>query len=333
MTDLSFLEGKSILITGATGLIGKSVIASLAAWNKNNSKKINIYAVVRDIDKAKIILRKYLTPDINFIISDINEIKPVNMGINYVVHGASQTVSKAFVTEPVETITTALKGTKKVLELAKNNPVEGFVYLSSMEVYGTPVTDEKISEDHEVNLDTMMVRSCYPESKRMCENLCVSFSSEYGVPTKVLRLTQTFGPGVAYHDPRVFAEFARCAIERKDIVLKTKGETKRSYLHVEDAVDAIFVVLKNGTNGQAYNAANEDTYCSIYDMATLVAENYADHKIQVLIDEANDQMAFGYAPILKMNLDTLKLRSIGWKPQYNLYQMFSSMIQYMDKNK
>jgi nucleoside-diphosphate-sugar epimerase len=247
------------------------------------------------------------------------------MEIDYMIHGASITSSKLFVEKPVETVMTALLGTQNILELARVNPVKSMVYLSSMEVYGYPQTEERIAEEHGTDLDPMTVRSGYPESKRMCENLCASYGKEYGIPAKVVRLTQTFGPGVQYSDGRVFAEFARCAIEERDIVLKTKGETKRNYLYTKDAAAAIMTVLLKGENGEAYNAANEETFCSIYEMAQLVAEQCAGGKIQVRVEE-DDVRQYGYAPVLKMNLDTAKLRALGWMPQYDLKQMYEAMI-------
>ncbi len=254
-----------------------------------------------------------------------------NINVDYIIHGASQTSSRAFIEEPIETITTALTGTKNMLEFARVNNVKGFVYLSSMEVYGSPLNDLKIDEKHGTNLDTMKVRSCYPESKRMCESLCASYSSEFGVPAKVVRLTQTFGPGVKYDDGRVFAEFARCAIERRNIVLKTKGETRRSYLYTEDAVNAILTVLYNGIPGQAYNAANEETYCSIYEMAKMVAGRFGDNSVKVLVEETNPEK-LGYAPVLYMNLDTTKLHNLGWKAKFNLESMYQNMIEDMKIN-
>ena len=265
------------------------------------------------------------------MVSDICDLKAEQIGVDYIIHAASQTSSKAFVNQPVETINTAIKGTAAVLEFARVNKVKSFVYLSSMEVYGSPDNDEKISEEYGTNLDTMKVRSCYPESKRMCENLCVSYFSEYGVPVKIIRLTQTFGEGVEYNDGRVFAEFARCAIEGRDIILKTKGETKRNYLYLDDAVDAVFTVLLKGENGNAYNAANEDTYCSIYDMAKLVSERCAGNKIKVVICEQQDISKFGYAPALKMNLSTEKLKRLGWQAKTNLEDMFHILIEDMKK--
>ena len=177
----------------------------------------------------------------------------------------------------------------------------------------------------------MKVRSCYPESKRMCDNICISYMSEYRLPIAVLRLTQTFGEGVEYNDRRIFAEFARCVIENRNIILKTKGETKRSYLYLQDAVNAIFLIIYNSGYGESYNIANEETYCSIYEMAQLVAQKIAKGSISVKIEEENIEK-LGFAPVLNMNLDTKKIRDMGWKPTVNLEEAYRIMIAYMKKH-
>jgi nucleoside-diphosphate-sugar epimerase len=326
--DLSVLEGKTVLVTGATGLIGFALASSLLHYGKNKNNAPKLIALVRNIEKAKAMYRDYMCDNLKFLVSDVTKQINIDEPIDYIIHGASQTASKAFVNEPVETIKTAIDGTVNMLELAKIKKVKSFVYLSSMEVYGSPQTDEKITESHSTNLDTMSVRTSYPESKRMCEALCTAYCKQYGVPAKVVRLTQTFGPGVAYNDGRVFAEFARCAIEKKDIILHTKGETKRNYLYTVDAVTAILTVLLKGTSGEAYNAANEDTYCSIYEMAEMVAEKCANNEIKVKLEIA-DENKFGYAPVLKMNLDTSKLRNLAWKPLVDLIDMFKNLCETM----
>ena len=327
MTDMKTFEGKSILVTGATGLIGRELIRQIFAWNEKAAQPITALAMVRNEQKAQAVLGDYIAKGLKLIVADVRNAEPRNIGADYIIHAASQTSSKAFIETPVETVMTAVEGTVRMLEFARANRVSGFVYLSSMEVYGTPSTDEKIDEKHSTNLDPMAVRTCYPESKRMCESLCSSYASEYGVPAMVVRLTQTFGPGVEYNDGRVFAEFARCAIEGRNIVLNTKGETKRNYLYTEDAADAIFTVLARGQAGEAYNAANEDTYCSIYEMACLVAKECADGHIAVEIRERADAARLGYAPTLHMNLDTTKLRSLGWQPQVGLADMYRRLIK------
>lgn len=326
-SNLDELAGKTVLITGATGLIGKTLVKSLLYFNEENLKIINIVACVRNLKKAEKLFGKEASY-LHYLVADICQLKPENLGVNAIIHAASQTSSKSFVTAPVETIDVAITGTKNILEFARVNPVESFVYLSSMEVYGTPQTDEKIIETHGTDLNTMQVRTCYPESKRMCENLCVAYGSEYQFPVKIVRLTQTFGPGVDYHDGRVFAQFARCRIEHRDIVLNTAGKTKRSYLYTADAATAIFMVLLKGKNGEAYNAANESSYCSIYEMAQMVATLDEDSSIKVVVKEA-DPKNFGYAPTLHMNLSTEKLKKLGWNPRVDLKTAYRNLIESM----
>ena len=326
--DFLTLGGKTVLVTGATGLIGSNIILTLVHLGKKFKHPIKVVAVVRNETKAKKLFGEIYN-DVKFVVGDVVKGVEISEKVDYIIHAASQTSSKAFIERPLETIETAIQGTLNMLRIAKEKKVEKFVYLSTMEVYGAPDTDEKIDEEHDTNLNTMAVRYCYPESKRMCENLCASYMEEYGVPVNVVRLTQTFGPGVLYYDGRIFAEFARCVIEKRDIVLHTKGETKRSYLYTQDAVNAILTVLLKGKRGQAYNAANEETYCSILEMAEMVANNCAKEKIQVKVQE-EDISRLGYAPTLKMNLDTSKLQALGWKPEVGLEEAYRRLIMSME---
>ena len=259
----------------------------------------------------------------------MEQLPEIEEDIDYVIHGANPTSSRYFIEHPVETLHTAVYGTDNLLRLAGEKKVKSFVYLSTMETYGTPEKGIRITEDNCGQFDTTVIRNCYPLGKQFGENLCCSYFAEYHVPVKIARLTQTFGPGVNYHDGRVFAEFARCAIEHRNIVLKTRGETERAYLYTEDAVSAILTILLNGDNGQAYTVANEETYCSIYEMASLVAGRYG---IQVEIRE-QDVLSQGYANTLYMDLDTTKLQKLGWKPRVGLEEMFDRMIQEMKKNR
>lgn len=326
--DCSMFAGNIVIVTGATGLIGRGIIRTLLKWNKENPDHlIGIAVVVRDQEKAE---RYFGTAGIQYIVGDIRTVDFGEISADYIIHGASETSSKAFVDKPVEVIETAVEGTRHMLEYAMKIRAKGFIYLSSMEIYGYPKTDEKITEKCSAALDTMKVRSCYPESKRMCENMCVSYMAQYGLPVAVLRLAQTFGEGVEDTDPRVFAEFARCVMENRDIVLKTKGESKRSYLYLQDAVEAIFWVISRSAYGEAYNVTNEDTYCSIAEMAQLVAEKIANGRIGVRIEQEEAEK-LGYAPTLHMNLDSSKLRKLGWYPKAGLEQMYRSMIDSMRK--
>lgn len=316
--------GKTILITGATGLLGQALVKY--ALNENMS----VVASVRDEQRGRSLFGS--SSAITYLESDIVDLPLKNMDIDYVVHAAANTSSNAFISDPVGIINTNYQGTLRTLEFAKINCVTKYLYLSTMEIYGYPDTDEKITETHSSNLDILNVRSSYPESKRLCETLCSSYMNQYNIPINVCRLIQTIGPGVKYNDNRIFAQFARCVVEGNDIVLHTKGETKRSYLYLDDAITAIFTILEKGIPGEAYNVTNESTYCSIYDMAHLVADECAAGEIGVLIDESESK-DHGYAPVLKMNLCSKKLRELGWEPTVDLKEMFNKLIEDMREQK
>lgn len=245
--DWKRLAGKTIFITGGTGLIGSTVIDGLLYANNKYKLNVRIIALVRNLERAKgLFLSVNAGTSLSFIVGSVESLLEVQEKVDYIIHGASPTASLYFVQHPVATIQTAVKGTKNILELAKKNQMESVLYLSSMEMYGAPLTDELIQETQGCTLDSMTVRSCYPIAKRLCENLCASYASEYGVPGKVIRLAQTFGPGVSMNDGRVFAEFARDAMHKSDIELQTAGTSKRMYFYTADAATAILTVLLSG---------------------------------------------------------------------------------------
>jgi dTDP-glucose 4,6-dehydratase len=279
-------ENKTFLVTGATGLIGSILIKSLLARNQ----KIRIIALAR---KPAAIESK----ELSFVYGDVTQKLSINEPIDYIVHGANPTASKEFIDHPVETIKTIYEGTLNTLELAKEKSVKGYLYLSSMEVY--------------MNLDTTSARSCYPEGKRLAENLCASYFHEYKVNAKIARLAQTFGTGIDIeNDNRVFAQFARSAKEKKDIVLRTKGETVRNYCYTTDAVTAMLWILAKGKSGDFYDVASKNTEISIRDMAELFGK--------VTFDIAESAEKLGYLPTVKIVLNTAKLESLGWEPDKSI---------------
>lgn len=326
--SFNILKNKTIFVTGATGIIGSLFVNTILFLNQETNLNCKIIAFVRNKEKAK---NKFDIEDknIKLIVGDIKKNIECDDDIDYVLHSASETSSQAFVNNPVETIDSILLGTKNVLELSKNKSVKKIIYLSTMEVYGCPTSDIKIDENYETSLNTQDVRNCYPMSKRMCENLCKAYSQEYSINFDILRLTQTFGPGIQYDDNRVFAEFIRSVIESKDIILHTKGETKRNYLYTADAIKAILLTMTSSINNNVYNVANEETYCTILEMANLMKK--LNNNINVKIKDTEDLNKFGYAKTLHMNLDTNKIKKLGFKPSVNLEEMFKNTIDSIKK--
>lgn len=326
--DIPFdkFDEKVVLITGATGLIGSQLVKLLACISRKRNINIHVLAMVRDYEKAQRILRNILHRDnIQLVYGDILRKISYEGHVDYIIHTASVTSSQFFVKYPVETIDIAINGTKNVLEFAKEKNVQSIVYVSSLEIYGVPTVNIPIDETAYGYIDPLQVRSSYSEGKRLAECLCCSYAAEYNVPAKIARLSQTFGAGVEYNDTRVFAEFARCVIEHRDIVLHTRGNTVRTYCYTRDALIALLIILFKGNIGEAYNVANENTKISIKDMATLVC-SLSKENIKVQFDCPSDLSMYGYNPEMIIALDCTKLKKIGWSPTINLKEMFNRLI-------
>ncbi len=326
----NMLDGKTVLVTGATGLIGCAVVNSLLYYGKGVSNPPRVLALVRNPEKAQRMLGAQLEecPNLKLVLGDVTKLPPIDGPVDYIIHAASQTASKAFVQQPVETITTTVSGTQTMLELCREKGCKGMVYLSSMEVYGTHPKGQRITEADVGVMVPTKIRNSYPLSKQLAECLCASYAAEYGTSVRMLRLAQTFGPGVPLEDKRVFAEIARCAMTGKDMVLRTTGESAHSYLYTMDAVSAILQVLLTGKDGEAYTAANEETYCSIAEMAELICSKLSGGRSKVVFD-LGDLDKLGYPEASYLDLDTSKLQALGWKPHYDLLEMYQNMMETM----
>lgn len=358
--NLEKLKNSTAVITGATGLVGSLLLRSLLYLNSTFALHLQLIPVIRNIEKLRTILGE-LPDEVHPILLDVTdrdfaakageEIRKIRerseeekktageespSGALYFFHCAAVTTSKTMVEKPVETIITSLDGTRNLLETARILKADSFVYLSSMEVYGdmgvygaekSRATEEKLG-----CLDLMNIRTDYPESKRLCENLCCAYHAEYGVPVKIARLAQTFGAGILPWENRVFAQFARSAMQGTDIVLHTRGLSEGNYCYTADCVRGLLYLLLTGENGAAYNVANEACHTTIGQMAQMVADTIAGGKIRVVFDIPKTN-SFGYAADTHLFLDSTKLRSLGWAPRTDLPEMYRRLIRYLEESK
>jgi nucleoside-diphosphate-sugar epimerase len=303
------MKNSTILITGATGLVGSALCHALSEFGAK------IIATGRNADKLSAL------PARQIIVGDIcdPEIFADSDGVDCIFHCAAVTKSAEMLNNPVDTILTAMDGSKNILEFARKSKVGSVVCLSSMEVCSGCVGE--VDENAALPaLDPTNPRNSYPESKRFCEMLCHAYYSQYRIPVKIARLAQTFGKGTSKSDSRVFAQFARSAAAGNDIILHTDGQSIGNYCELSDTVSALLTIAEKGVPNEVYNISSETM--TIKEMAELVADLYGT---KVIVDKSQNTGAYAAPQSYTLNSD--KLRGLGWNPKKNLQDAYKEMIQ------
>lgn len=304
------VDGGNMLITGATGLIGTVLVDVLRIANNDYGKNFLINVVGRN--KENLINRFGLDNRINYFVQDVT--KPIRVNkLDYIVHLASNADPESYALFPVETILTNVLGAKNMIDLCRNNNAR-LLLTSSFEVYGKLEKDE-YSEDEFGIIDLNLIRSCYPESKRVSELLLNSYYDEYGVDCVIARLSSVYGPTMKSDDSKAHAQFIRKALEGQDVILKSKGGQLRTYCYVMDAVSGILTILFKGKTGEAYNVANERSIATISEFAHLVADQVGTSVVYNVPDEIEKK---GFSKPQNCILKTDKIKNLGWSGKYDL---------------
>lgn len=313
------VDGGSVLVTGATGLIGSCLVDVFIEANHTFGKHFVVYALGRS--KEKIYRRFGNTGEIHCIAQNVTETINIDR-LNYIVHAASNADPKSYALYPVETILTNILGAKNVLEYAKKKGSR-VLLTSSFEVYGKLNQDYYAENDYGV-VDLDLIRSCYPESKRMAESLFKSYHDEYNVDCVTTRLSSIYGPTMQDNDSKAHAQFLRNGLEGKNIVLKSKGMQKRTYCYVMDAVSGLLAVLFHGASGEAYNVANDQSIATIAEVAQTIAEISGT---KVVFDIPDDIESKGFSKPQNCILKTDKIKAIGWQGKYGLREGVSETLE------
>lgn len=317
-----------ILMSGASGLIGSYLLYTFIFLNEYKNLNCKIKCIVRNRDKFNERFSDFIDKEyIELIVQSVADEIKINENVDYIIHAASQASPKFYKVDPVGTIDANVIGTRNLLELAKQNNVKSFLFFSSSEVYGQ-VGDNvsSITERDYGYLDPIEVRSCYAESKRLGENMCISWYNQYNIPCKIVRPFHTYGPGIRFDDGRVFSDFVSNIVKGEDIIIKSTGTARRTFCYLADAVVAFILVLLNGESGQAYNVGNEECEISIKDLAYTLSNLFSEKNINVVINESKCSDNYLKSPVKSSKPKTSKIRSLGWKPVFGVKEGFYRTI-------
>lgn len=312
------LREKTVLVTGAYGMIASYIVFMCIFLNEVYAYNIHIIVVVRDNKKLKNRFGRYV--ERNYFIpyfESMSEKICINGKVDYIIHAAGHASQNYFIREPIEVIEPNISGTLNLLNLAEEKKAKSFLLFSSGEVYGR--LEKKIKTIREENygaVDSLEIRNCYCESKRMAEMLCRAWHIQKKTPVKIARICHTYGPTVDINnDSRVFAEFILNVKNNKDIHIRGDGKTKRPFTYIADAVAGYFTILFEGEDGQAYNVCNEEEFISIKDLAEIVAGLYPEKGIKVIIEAGKENIK--NETVNDIPVSSEKLELLGWKCKYD----------------
>ncbi len=321
------LRGKTVLITGASGMVGSYMLYVLLKLNDTRDYGIKVLAMVRNPKKLpdEVTARE----DVRVIVHDVTEKYTSDEKIDYVVHAASPASPLIMQNHPVETIAANTLGTFNTLTLAKDNNADGYIFISSREIYGQPYEGQEFFyEDTYGFVDQLNPRSCYSEGKKAAETMCVSFKAEYGLNVKIARLAHTYGPGMSIYDGRVQADFLKNIVRNEDIVLKSMGTAVRTYTYISDAIIGMYKILLDSED-IVYNIGNEDCKVSIRELAEIMVSIYPERNLKLVFDIPEGGTK-GTAPYTLGILSSEKIRKIGWNPRYSVKDGFARTLQFLE---
>lgn len=327
---LSGLSGKTVMLSGATGMIGKYMIDFLMCCNDSRVFEAPVHIIALSRSEAcarKRLARHFGKNTFRYTACDVSREIPECGQADYVIHAASNTHPLQYAQDSVGTIATNILGTKNLLDYAVSHGTQRFCFLSSVEIYGENRGDTvRFDEGYLGYLDCNTLRAGYPESKRAGEALCNAYAQTYQLDFVIPRLSRVYGPTMLHSDTKAISQFIKKAAAGEDIVLKSAGTQLYSYVYAADAVTGILTVLLRGETGEAYNISDTESEVTLRRIAEWLAE---DHGVQVVYEIPDAVEQKGYSTATKALLDTGKAASLGFCPATHMREGLLKTVSHL----
>lgn len=333
--DWKKLDGKTVLLTGAYGMLASYIVYFLMYLQIQKKINVKLIAVVRNKDKfISRFLQVQGTDCVQVIQGDLSQPLSIDGQLDYIIHAASLASPQYYSVCPVDVLCPNTLGTYYLLELARKKQCESFLLFSTCDVYGAPVSNGSLMDESSFgSMDTLDIHNCYSESKRMAETMCKAFQVQYHVSVKIARIAHTYAPTMdIQNDPRVFASFVKNIVAGQNIVMKSDGVGKRSFCYITDAIAGYFTILLEGIAGEAYNVCNTDQFVSIRELAECLITLYPDKKLQVIRKEREKSEHYIENSLLigcERLPDNSKLAKLGWKAKVGIKEGFGRVVEYI----
>lgn len=321
---LRILHGSSILVTGATGMITSYFINFLLSIS--DEYELNIYAHCRNKNKALDLFGNH--DRLHILLFDINSQIPEVGYFDYIVHGASYASTKYFIESPVDVIKPNVLGIINVLEYCRQHSTKKVLMMSSNSIYGEGGMVKNLLTEQDYGIvDPLGERSCYVESKKMAEQICVAYSKQYCVPSSIIRICHTYGPTFDIaNDNRVIPKVIKKIINDEDIIIYKDSVSKVQYTYIADMCAAMLLTLIKGGNAEAYNAGN-DELISVDEAIKIMVQSNKNIKGSLVEKDVDENYSFRKGKGINfVKIDNSKLKKLGWNIKYENQKGFSRVL-------
>ena len=341
--ELEKLAGCNVLFTGGAGFLGYLFLNALSSYKSPHSSEIITITVYENFSRGR---KEWLDElskknNIELIEHDItNPIPKDAPKFDYIIHAASIASPIFYRKNPIATIDANVNGLRHLLDYAKirqdsKAPIKGMLFFSTSEIYGDPTPDQiPTPEEYRGLVSCTGPRACYDESKRLGETLCVNFFHEYGIPVKIARPFNNFGPGLNINDRRVIPDLARDMFNGKDIVLLSNGKATRTFCYVSDAVSGYIKILINGSSGESYNIGIETPEINMLQLASKIekiGKEYFHYNGNLVFKESDDEEYLTDNPNRRCPDISKARKDIGYDPKVSLDKgLLKSLIWYSE---